>query len=518
MDEPSKFFEQVMGRGQKSNLKNDIMKPSNLTLSEIKNILYHLNYRWNLQALALWKGDRIPFKAFELYEGYDDFISLHTLTRIEHVAGEGEKHRLRFALIDHYLQRTLLPHENEMRVWMKGAAAHVNGQKIYFREIIPWCQKFSNYEKRQVLQNETGPLCKFLRPFALNYWKILLEILRDDLGYENYPAYCSEKKNINYPFYYDMLKELLEVTDELYYEAMGRWCRERFDRPLSDLTRFDAINLLSLRQFDDLFPGKALDALVPFFKKWDIDPAKTPGLTLELGREEGKSAQAICLMLQVPEEVYVLIRPEGGWGDLETLWHEMGHGLSAVFTSADLSMVMRDMGTSFALSESFAFLNQNLVLSGPFLEEYLGISPLNSKALSYHKTLKDLSMFRRYAAKFIAEYDMFMGGDLLNGEPYAQIMARYTGFYYQPESHLFDLVPELYCLDYVLGWMAETVLENHLREQLGLRWMFHPETGGILKKWWGQGNQYALPEFLSRNHLREMSSDLMIKRWEKGLA
>ncbi len=493
------------------------MKPSQLSFSEIENILYHLNYRWNLQALALWKGDKIPFKAYELYEGYDDFINLNTLSQIDHFDVTPETRRLRFALIDHYVQRALLPHENEMRAWMRGAAAHVDGEKIYFREIIPWCQKFSNYEKRQVLQKETGSLCKFLKPFALNYWKILLKILRDDFGYENYVAYCAEKKSIDYIFYYNMLGKLLDTTNEIYFEAMERWSRERFSRPLFDLTRFDAINLLSLRQFDELFPGKALDALTPFFKNWAIDLDKTPGLNLELGREEGKSAQAICLMLQVPEEVYVLIRPEGGWGDLETLWHELGHGLSAVFTSPGLSMVMRDMGTSFALSESFAFLNQNIVLSRPFLEESLGLSLDNSKILSYHKTLKELSMFRRYAAKFIIEYDMFMGGDLSNGEPYARIMKQHTGFYYQPESHLFDLMPELYCLDYVMGWMAEAVLESYFRERLGTRWMFEPETGRILKGWWAQGDQYDLPRFLAQNGLNEMSSDLMVKRWEKGL-
>ena len=66
--------------------------------------------------------------------------------------------------------------------------------------------------------------------------------------------------------------------------------------------------------------------------------------------------------------------------------------------------------------------------------------------------------------------------------------------------------------------MAETVLENHLRESLGTRWMFEPETGRILKGWWGQGNQDSLSEFLARNHLLEMSPDIMIKRWGKGLS
>ena len=135
-----------------------------------------------MESLALWNGAKAPFKAYEIYEGYEDFISLNTLSQIDHLDGEVGKRRLRYSLIDHYLQRALLPHENEMRSWMKGASAHVDGEKVYFREIITWCQKFSTYEKRQVLQEESGALCKFLKPFALNYWNILLEMLTMNWG------------------------------------------------------------------------------------------------------------------------------------------------------------------------------------------------------------------------------------------------------------------------------------------------------------------------------------------------
>ena len=65
---------------------------------------------------------------------------------------------------------------------MKGAAAQVDGEKIYFREIIPWCQNASNYEKRQALQKETTPLVQIPEAFAVNYWKILLKILNEELG------------------------------------------------------------------------------------------------------------------------------------------------------------------------------------------------------------------------------------------------------------------------------------------------------------------------------------------------
>jgi hypothetical protein len=397
---------------------------------------------------------------------------------------------------------------------MKGAKAHVKNEKISFRDIIPWCQKSSTYEQRKILARETGPLCKFLKPFVLNYWTILLEILNKDLGYENYLDYCHNKKGIDYHGYYKMLKNLLMETEDLYFSAMERWSCKQFDLPLSALSRFDAIFLLGFGEFDGLFPQKPIEELTGFFNYWGIDIEHTPGLNLELGREEGKSAQAMCFILEVPEEAYILMKPEGGWVDLETLWHELGHGLSAVFTSPDLSIVDRDMATSHSLSESFAFLLQNLTLSGPFLRHYLGLKPRDSEKLSYYKTLKDLSVFRRYAAKFLAEYEMFLSGDLSNGEPYAELMARHTGFYHQPESHLFDLAPEFYSLDYVLGWLAEAIMEKHLKGLFGTRWMFRQETGDILKQWWNQGNSHDVFQFMKTNGLGSLSPEALVRRWK----
>lgn len=489
-----------------------------MELSSLENVLFHLNYRWKIQSLAMWKGERPPFEPCHFYDAYEDFIHLRTLARIDSLNNGDVKIRLRHALIDHYLQRALLPHEAEMRAWTKGASAHVNGHKIYFKDIIPWCQKQSTHEDRQILQKETGPLCKFLAPFALNYWNILLDILTHELGFNGYLDFCSEKKGIDYADYYRLLKDFLPQIDAIYFPAMERWCREGFGHNLNEMTRFDAIHVLGLNHMDPIFPDKPVTAFNPFFDHWGIDLNNTPGLHLDLERKDAKSAQAISFILQVPDEVYVLMKPEGGWVDLETLWHELGHGLSAVFTSPDLSIVGKDLAASFSLSESFAFLNQNITLSVPFLTTCLGLEQSLSEELHYYKVLKDLSMFRRYAAKFLAEYEMFQGGNLSDGRPYAEIMARYTGFYYQPESHLFDLVPEFYSLDYVLGWLTESVLEGYLNDRLGEDWMFQAEAGRILNQWWRQGNEHDIPVFLEINGLDALNTDRIMSRWKEALS
>lgn len=109
------------------------LKTTARSIEEVENIVHLLNYRWYLSAMALWTGDKPPFETDRIYEGYEDVLSLETIRHVEKIADARIQNRLKYALIDHYLQRRLLPHENEMKTWMKGAAAEVNGEKIYFR-------------------------------------------------------------------------------------------------------------------------------------------------------------------------------------------------------------------------------------------------------------------------------------------------------------------------------------------------------------------------------------------------
>ena len=171
----------------------------------------------------------------------------------------------------------------------------------------------------------------------------------------------------------------------------------------------------------------------------------------------------------------------------------------------------------FCLSESFAFLVQNTAMSTPFMETVLGLSHEKATDLHYYKVLKDLSIFRRYAAKFLSEYEMFSNGDMADGNRYAQLMRQHTGFYYQPESHLFDLVPEFYCLDYVLAWIAEAMMETHLKDLLGPRWMLEQRSGDIMKAWWGQGNRNGLFQFLKDNGLGTLTTQNLLTRWQESL-
>ena len=482
--------------------------------SDFADILHHLNCRLGLTALSLWKGKKPQFDGYRLYAGFEDFLTRETLDRLVAMENGQEQHRIKFAFMDHYIQHKLYSHDAEYRAWSSSAAAHVNGQKIRFREVIPWCQKSSTRLERLELQKETTALCRFLKPFAVNYWKELLELLKSDFNIDSYLDYCREKKDIDYARFYDRIKGFLTDSEGIYFNAMEQWSLKRFDLPLSELTRFDAIYLLGLSEFDRLCPSTPVWDYLSFFRHWDMDPRSIDGLTLDMGTEAEKSAQAMSFIVQVPEEIYLVMKPAGGWIDLETLWHELGHGLSGAYTSPELSLSDRNLSVSFSLSESFAFLIQNIALTEPFLTSVVGLSEEDAATLTYYKELKDFSSFRRYCAKFIAEYEMFEAGDLSDGQNYADLMRQHTGFYHQPESHLFDLVPEFYCLDYLLGWMAESRMREHFRERFGSEWMFRSEVGEDLRNWWADGNRMDIFQFMEARDLDRLSMGHLLQRWE----
>ncbi|MBW2070976.1 MAG: hypothetical protein JRI89_06940 [Deltaproteobacteria bacterium] len=481
----------------------------------IEKALQSLNERLTARALRIWQGERPTASQQNIYEGYEHLLSPEAVLRARKALGNSAMGRRIFhTLVGHSLQYQVAPYENELFTWMKGAAAHINGEKIYFKDILYWCQKRSDTASRRILEKESSSLCKFLKPFALEYWQFFLQLLAEEFGYQNYTSYCKDKKLLDYEHYVTEVRTLLEATSSLYFRAMEQWVERTLGLPLHELNRFDAIYLLGLAEFDIFFPqSPTLPELLAFFDHWHIDVLHTPALHLDIDFSPRKGAQAMSFALRIPDNVYLVMNPQGGWIDVETLFHEMGHALSTVYTSADLSAPEKDFYPSNTLSETYAFLLQNMSLSPYFLRRYFELPEEHIETLSYHKTLKDLAVFRRYAGKFLAEYEMFSSGDMASGEAYARILKEHTGFTYKPETQLFDLAPEFYSLDYLISWMAEATLEGVLVNTLGPEWMFKEAAGELLRKWWSQGNQLELRDFFAHNGLGEIDGRDLLQRW-----
>ncbi|MBW2175269.1 MAG: hypothetical protein JRF64_11930 [Deltaproteobacteria bacterium] len=106
---------------------------------EIEKTLLDLNYRLTSRALNFWKGTEAPHH--DPYDGFYDIVEPRVIKKLR-PSGTSTRQRQRVfhSLLGHYLQSQISPYENELFTLMRGAAAHVDGEKIYFKDTLSWCR------------------------------------------------------------------------------------------------------------------------------------------------------------------------------------------------------------------------------------------------------------------------------------------------------------------------------------------------------------------------------------------
>ena len=424
-------------------------------------------------------------------------INLEDVEAVRHTFGTTESAgHVYYQAVDHFIRSKVEPFQAMLNIWMRGAKADVNAQKVPFTEVITWSQNASDNQTRTTMAKEIHSLCAFLAPFSYVSWKALLNVLKQDLGYPGYIAFCEEKRGISLTESGSYAKDFLSETRETYRGLVEPWLNIVTGLSLKEASRFDAIYLLGFRYMDHLFPqGLTIEKIMEFFHKWGMNLIENPALHIHSEGISGR--QSYCIPVDIPKEVHVIVGPLQGWLDMESLFHELGHALSFIYTNPKLPPEEKDFFQSEALSEAFAFLFQKMCMSKEFLEGILGLSSGDAQTVSHAHALKMLTLTRRYGAKLVIEVENFRLGRLKEGQSlYSEVMARETGFYYDPETYLFDLMPDFYSLDYFQAFIGARSLREYLKEGVGDDWILNSETGDILRDWWHNGNQLDLPTFL----------------------
>jgi len=439
-------------------------------------------------------------------------LSAKDVNEVKGLCGtKGIPGRVFYQAVDHFLRTRVEPFQAMLTTWMNGAKAQIKEYDVPFTRVITWCQDTGDNKARRILSDEVRRLCRFLAPFSHATWKVLLTALGEELGYPDYLTFCQEKRGTSLCLWAGKAKRFLKETDEPYLSLVRPLLKEVTGLELEEATRFDAIYLLGLRYLDHLFPDKLdLEKILGFFRGWGIDLSRLKGLEIHTVGRAG--CQSYCIPEEIPHKVHVVLGPIKGWLDLESLFHELGHALSFIYTDPSLSPAEKDFFPSGALSETFAFLFQKMSVSRQFLAHVLGLSEKESTEVSRIHSIKWLALTRRYAAKLVIEAENFKKGWLTKGQDfYSLTMHKGTGFQYYPETYLFDLMPDFYSLDYFQAYLGAAVIGEYLDETLGPEWSLMGQAGDILKHWWAGGNRLDLPSFLEKNIQRPLEPEAFFR-------
>lgn len=408
---------------------------------------------------------------------------------------EGLKGRVTFTAEDLFTRSRVEPVQAIFSKWMSGSMAQVNGENIPFGEIINWCQECGDIEARRKLAKEARSLCRFLAPMSHATWQALMAAISEELGYPDYISYCEARRERPFDLEARFCRSMLARERSQYMDEVRSWLQDvHAGTGLAGASRFDAIYLLGMRYLDNESRSViSREAALGFFSSLGLD--EHTGLHLHFEGRPG--SQSYCVPVTIPGEVHVILGPLSGWLDWEALFHELGHAFSFVHTSPEIPVEGREFFVSGAVSETFAFLFQRLCMQERFLKTVTGD---NSRAFSriegFHQK-KFQVLTRRYGAKFLIEYENFRNRQISKGqELYASVMEKETGFSYDPETYLFDLMPDFYSLDYFLAFEASKVLLEYLENSFGKEWFSRRDALRKLRSWAALGNQYNLHEFM----------------------
>ncbi len=402
---------------------------------------------------------------------------------------------LYYEAVDHYLRTKAEPFQAMLATWMGGAKAYVGDAVIPFNDAINWCQKASDPENRKTLAKELLALCRFLTQFSHATWEAITTTLVEILGFRSYLHYNESKRNTSIVEFSNLAQEFLSKTSPVYFESIGLLVEKIAGLPLENASRYDAIYLLGLRYMDHLMPDNLnMEKIEAFFE--DVKLSLRNNIHMKIHRGT-PGRQTYCVPVKIPYEIHIITGEISGWLDVESLFHELGHAFSFIFTDPSLPVEKKDFFHSAALSESYAFLFQKLSMSRLFLEEVLGVDSELAQGISGIHRAKWLTLARRYAAKLIIETRNFENHDLMESKKYySEVMERETGFSYEPDTYLFDLMPDFYTLDYFCGFVGAAIMESYLTDKFGKGWFLEQKAYETLKEWWHGGNSLELKDFL----------------------
>ena len=475
-----------------------------LTVAKILKGVEQLNYELSVETRLVRAGQKEKQETEPIVKRHEWLASLSVVklvqAQLNRARDPDERERLErlyFTCAGLYSYHKLARLDDQLQTGLASHKARLDGEQVPYYNLSPRLQNEPDFNKREAIGAAMDGVHRKFNPEKLAMLQRELQILRRDLGYKSYIGFCETAKQFDYEKFIAILAESGHRTALLFRDHMARWAAEKTGKPFRSpegkpaLHRWHVSYLLKMGDFDARFPKKEmLTTLFGSLRKMGIDLKAKKNIKLDLEDRDRKNPRACLFATKIPQDIHLLLKPVGGLQDYETFMHEAGHALHFAFSDAKLPYEYRHLSRSNALTETYAFLLQNITLDALWLEETMHMSRKLAERIRYYRVLSDLFMYRRYIAKLKSEFSFFRQQEqkgqaaLGNGKIYAQTLTEYTGFIYQPGGYLFDMDEGFYSADYLRAWVGEAQLADYLRRNFSERWWADKHAGKFLVDLW----------------------------------
>ncbi len=370
---------------------------------------------------------------------------------------------------------------------LEGAATFsFDGKDLPYRNLEQLLANESNHGRRLAMGEASLPVVAQLNPL-LQEKEARSEKLASELGFGGYNGLSARLRDVDLDALASEAERLLTDTDKLYADAMGAAVHRELGLDLKDMRRADIPRFFHAVAVQSAFPAdQLLPRLDSLLSGMGLELSHLPGVTIDGRALPNKNPRAVCFPIEVPTDVRLSIKPQGGVDDYLQLYHEAGHALHFANTTTSL-WELQVLGNN-VVTEAYAFLIEDRLEDPAYLAE-LGLS---GELLAHYvrsAAVKKLYMLRRYAAKVLFE-KAWHSGETNPRAQYATFLARAYGFPVpedESQRYLLDHDDFFYSADYLRAWFLAAQLDAALATRFGPTWWHKPEAGTLLKSLWAQG-------------------------------
>ena len=439
-----------------------------------------------------------------------------------HNAQDDVERRRHFALAQAVagvcMERELAALGDELATAEAAATVTVDGEAMPYHSAPVALQNEPDRERRRRIEAARLDEVSRLNPLRERILVRHHELIRE-LGFSGYTGFYSALKQIDLAALGVEMQAFLTRTRELYMEAVAPWFEAVVGVPFAEAERHDSGVLFRMADRDAWFDGaQMLPALKQTLLGLGVALDDQPNVHLDTEDRPGKNPRAFCSPVRVPDEVYLVIRPTGGYQDYRALFHEAGHAEHFANVDAQRPFEERMLGDN-SVTEAFAFTLEHLLLDDRFVADHVAAGADDLGVFIRRAHTYYLYMLRRYAAKLLYELELHAGGARLETMPerYAETLTEHLGFRYRPEAWLDDVDAGFYVAQYLRAWMLEAQLRERWRDRHGDRWWRPGGAGDELRGLWSLGQ--ALPAHLLSEEIGmgPLGIDALERRIRAGL-
>jgi hypothetical protein len=438
-----------------------------------------------------FSGQKDEFEIEPIYERHADLYSRAT---VEELRGSGNRELLMFAVQGLMGQETKAE-EAELARREAAIEIEVDDEKIPLRQSPVVQMNEADPERRLRIERARLDVAeRELTPLQVENHERAAQIAQE-LGWGSMLELCEELSGIDLAALEAQTETLLAETEPQYEAIVEPELQRHLGMGFDRLRRSDIPAFFRAPTLDAAFPPeRAIPALRQTLLGLGIDMNAQPNVIVDAEVRPTKSPRAFCAPVKVPDEVYLMISPQGGRDDTQTLLHEAGHTEHFANVEPGLSFERRFLGDN-SFTEAFAFLFQYLAEEPAWLEEVLGVDA--APLAGYAKAVK-LIFLRRYSAKLGYERRLHAADADLSAMPdeYARRLSGAVHVDWPRETWISDVDPFFYAACYIRAWATERSLRTHLVEQFGERWFMEPAAGELLKRVWSKGQRALAEELL----------------------